>query len=484
LRVKDPMIGPTAISGDTALFTSDDIVYVFERDAVTDAWIDVAQLSAGDGAANFGRSIAIDARTIIAGADGAAYVFRRRARGAPRWRQVARLAPGDGNPLFGAPVDIDGQHAIVGAGDEAAYVFVADDGGARRRTEVAKLESPDPVSCGFGRGVGISGNAAIVGGFAPDNGRGQQPATAYVFGRDQGGPENWGLLRKYGTCSPSESDHPLPANPAGVAIDGDVAMLATTRQQLGAAFSSVSVFQFQHDTQAWGDEEFVGSFGDVIGNPSLSGDRAAFGLFHWARIIGRNQGGPNVWGTVSVLNLPPASFPDPLSLRILSTSFSGDTVLLATEEENRIDRRVEVLVSDVDGDGIRDGRDPCVRDPLNNVAGACRRASDIHPVLDELIAQGDVSSDTHGRRQIITVTFTNTSETAVQNPFFEVTELTGGNVLVNADEGRGRVGATLSPDVGDGVLSPGESMAVTFQIRLRTYDPFQFFVTFHGDPVP
>jgi hypothetical protein len=65
-----------------------------------------------------------------------------------------------------------------------------------------------------------------------------------------------------------------------------------------------------------------------------------------------------------------------------------------------------------------------------------------------------------------------------------VTELTGGNVLLNGDAGRGRVGATLSPDVGDGILSPGESMTVTFRIRLRTHDPFQFFVTFHGDPVP
>jgi hypothetical protein len=63
-----------------------------------------------------------------------------------------------------------------------------------------------------------------------------------------------------------------------------------------------------------------------------------------------------------------------------------------------------------------------------------------------------------------------------------VTELTGRNVLVNADDGR--VGATLSPDVGDGIPSPGESMTVTFRIRLRTHDPFQFFVTFHGDPVP
>jgi hypothetical protein len=143
-----------------------------------------------------------------------------------------------------------------------------------------------------------------------------------------------------------------------------------------------------------------------------------------------------------------------------------------------------VFVADTDRDGLRDGIDPCPHDPLNNVAGRCQRASATHPVLDHLITQDDVTSRRRGTREIITATFTNTSDAAVQNPFFEVVELTGRNVLVNADEGRARVGATLSPDVGDGILSPGESMTVTFRIRLRTLTPFQFFVAFHGDPLP
>ncbi len=166
-------------------------------------------------------------------------------------------------------------------------------------------------------------------------------------------------------------------------------------------------------------------------------------------------------------------------------AISGDTTLVVDRVFSPPQQTpIEVYVADTDRDGLRDGADPCPRDPLNNVAGGCQRASAVHAVLDELIAQGDVTSETHGRRQIITATFTNTSDTAVQNPFFEVTELTGHNVLLNGDAGRGRIGATLSPDVGDGVLSPGESMTVTFRIRLRTSNPFQFFVTLHGDPVP
>jgi hypothetical protein len=72
----------------------------------------------------------------------------------------------------------------------------------------------------------------------------------------------------------------------------------------------------------------------------------------------------------------------------------------------------------------------------------------------------------------------------VHNPFFEVTELTGRNVLLNGDAGRGGIGATLSPDVGDGILSPGESTTVTFVIGLATREAFSFYVDVRGDAGP
>ena len=68
------------------------------------------------------------------------------------------------------------------------------------------------------------------------------------------------------------------------------------------------------------------------------------------------------------------------------------------------------------------------------------------------------------------------------NPFFEVIELTGGNVLMNADGGPGGTGATLSPDVGDGILSPGEPTTVAFVIGLETRAVFRFFVSVKGEP--
>jgi hypothetical protein len=44
-------------------------------------------------------------------------------------------------------------------------------------------------------------------------------------------------------------------------------------------------------------------------------------------------------------------------------------------------------------------------------------------------------------------------------------------------------GATLTPDVGDRVLSPGETVTVGFVIGLQTQAPFTFFVELFGEPV-
>jgi hypothetical protein len=153
-------------------------------------------------------------------------------------------------------------------------------------------------------------------------------------------------------------------------------------------------------------------------------------------------------------------------------------------EQQPPNNAVQVLVSDVDGDGIRDARDQCPRDPLNNTEGGCRRASAAYPLLNDFITLDDVTTDTRDSEFVVTATFTNRSEMPLRNPFFEVTDLSGGNMLINADGGDGGVGATLSPDVGDGILSPDEPFTATFRIRLTTSDPFTFFVNVRGTPEP
>ena len=163
----------------------------------------------------------------------------------------------------------------------------------------------------------------------------------------------------------------------------------------------------------------------------------------------------------------------------MATVNSGDTVFLAGASGNT---PIEVYAADTDRDGRRDGIDLCPRDPFDNVEGGCTRNSAAYLVLDDLITLGDVTTEAVGDELHVTATFTNTSDTAIGNPFFEVIELTGGNLLMNADAGPGGTGATLSPDVGDGILSPGEPTTVAFVIGLDTRDAFRFFVSVKGEP--
>ena len=85
----------------------------------------------------------------------------------------------------------------------------------------------------------------------------------------------------------------------------------------------------------------------------------------------------------------------------------------------------------------------------------------------------------------ISATFTNTTSTPIAGIFFEVTELSGGNLLLNADGGAGGVGARLTPNVGaDGVFSPGEAVTIDFIIGLAGRGRFTFLVNALGVPTP
>ena len=84
-------------------------------------------------------------------------------------------------------------------------------------------------------------------------------------------------------------------------------------------------------------------------------------------------------------------------------------------------------------------------------------------------------------RFTVTATFTNTSSTSIHDPVFKVTQLSGENLLLNADGGPGGLGATLTPDVGaDRILAPGESFTTRFVVGLQHRSQFTFLVDLWG----
>lgn len=167
-------------------------------------WRPEAKLTASDAASGafFGSSVALDGTRALVGAQwdsaaapgaGAAYLFELDAA-TGRWTEVAKLSPSDPHrgAQFGASVALDGSHALVGAPDSsaateyagAAYVFSRHDDGTWPVTEDRTFAASDTApGDAFGHAVALDGTRAVVG--AP----GTETGTVYVFERRADG--NW-----------------------------------------------------------------------------------------------------------------------------------------------------------------------------------------------------------------------------------------------------------------------------------------------------
>ncbi len=481
----------TSVSGPVALSTlapfAPDIAvvgapengeaYVFERSSGRDDWQHTATLMPSDGATSFGRSVAVDGLLIVVGADDAAYVFERVGAGASLpafWQQVARFTGDQNAARFGTSVAVSGSTVVVGApvprvsGPEFARVFEQDRARPDVWHETATLSTTS--GGGFGTSVAIDLDTIVVGSVFPSQmffpG---STGEAQVFSRHQGGDNAWGPV----AVLPLLPFGVVPdCGPAAVVISGDTLAIAATCPSGGLGW----IFQRDRDEpNAWlrGAQPLTDRFVENLG---VSRDMALVSaappsLGRQTYVFARNKGAANAWGPIARL-----------TGGTRGAAISGDTVLLSNQHPVTGEMSVEVYVSDVDRDGIRDDADPCPRDPLNSLH--CQRTSAAHPVVDEFVALTSLTVLSSGNPFVISAMFTNQSQTALANPFFEVTELTGGNLLLNVDGGSGGVGGTRSPDVGDGVLLPGESMTVEFVIQLDSRQPFRFFVQLRGDSTP
>jgi FG-GAP repeat/K319L-like, PKD domain len=267
-------------------------------------WGEVAVLTASDAAAGaeFGFSVSFSDDTVLVGArfddtvgpeSGYAYIFQRDEGGPDNWGEVIRLVGSDAEAVdsFGNSVSISGDTAVVGAlGDDdagtnagAAYVFRRDKGGSNNWGEVAKLTASDGATIDqFGISVSIGGDIVIVGANGNDD-AGSASGSAYVFGRDEGGPENWGEVKKLTASNAAAND------------------------------------RFGQSVSASGDTAIVGAWDN---GPSGS-----------AYIFQRDEGGVDGWGEVKILTASDAAPGDWFGF---SVSISGDTALIAARFDDGV----------------------------------------------------------------------------------------------------------------------------------------------------
>lgn len=202
--LKDQFGYAVAVSGNTIAVgrPSGSLVYIFERDAGTMQWSFVKQLFMPIGW--YGGSVALDGDTLVVGATydlgqrGSAHVYERNHGGSDNWGLVKSIIPEWGTFEFGKSVGVSGDTIVVsqmGGLYRPTFVYERDAGGAEQWGQVATLYPVGDTQSRFGYSVAIDGDTIIVGAVT-DSENGVASGTAYVYGRNAGGPSAWGLLKK------------------------------------------------------------------------------------------------------------------------------------------------------------------------------------------------------------------------------------------------------------------------------------------------
>jgi len=197
--------------GDNAAGTNTGSVYVYKLDV--DTWTEEDQITIVEPPDNdtFGRTVSLWGDYLVAGSydqasgnEGAAYVYKR---DESSWGQQAKLMAGDGaaNEYFANAVSIHGDSVLVGSSQHesqtgSAYLFNRNgtdwgDGGDTSNEDVSITASDGESGDYFGSGVSIYGDLALVGAYQDDD-NAYYAGAAYVLGRNEGGTENWGEIKK------------------------------------------------------------------------------------------------------------------------------------------------------------------------------------------------------------------------------------------------------------------------------------------------
>lgn len=217
------VVGADRVSGSSS---SEGAAYIFEKDAGgADNWGQVKKLTASDaqGSDLFGRGIDIYNNTIVVGAvgdddianeSGAAYIFEKDFSGSNNWGEVVKIVDPGGSDFAGLgafnSVAIYNDILVLGAyQDDSAdaqsgvlRVHSRNQGGNSQWGFVKEITTERGDRLGYG--VDIQRDF-IIGGAIDGVFTTSPPGYiggAYVFNRNTGGPDNWGLVTEIVASDP------------------------------------------------------------------------------------------------------------------------------------------------------------------------------------------------------------------------------------------------------------------------------------------
>jgi hypothetical protein len=292
--------------------------YIFSKDAGgTENWGIVRKLVVNDRKYGdyFGSSVAISGGNLVVGAygededangantietAGAAYLFSKDAGGANNWGLVKKIAPADRayEDLFGDAAAMEGNYMIIGASASdhyninagAAYLYGKDQGGVNNWGLIKKLVAPlGAVNDRFATSMGISGTNIVIGVRNDDEDAGESnykmnAGSAYIFGKDVGGANNWGIVKKITATDRGQ----LAFFGRSVAISGNIIVAGAVGESKNASgtnplYDAGSAYIYEKDLGGINNWGFVKKIvasdravNDVFGNPvAISGSTIA-----------------------------------------------------------------------------------------------------------------------------------------------------------------------------------------------------------------
>jgi len=239
-------------------------------------------------------------------------IVKKTASDSPTWRTSVYY---DGFPN---DVDIDGEYAVATSNKAVTIYF----NNAGTLTPIKRIVIPESDS--YRLNASISGNYVVVGNPEANNtpnSSGTYEGAAYIYAKDQGGANNWGLVKKIVASDYNEHDN----FGATISISGDYIFAGsesdTDAGGLNPLDGAGAVYIFAKDqggTNNWGqmkkivaaDRASGAYFGEslsssnnylVVGAYGSKTDAAGLNPLEYAGaayIFAKDQGGTNNWGQV------------------------------------------------------------------------------------------------------------------------------------------------------------------------------------------
>lgn len=383
--------------------------FVFERDVVSDAWVETAHLlpnvtpctsALGFAIANrFGYAVDIDGDRAVVGApgedclgaekDGAVYIYLRSAGGSWVLEQKISSPVALASVGFGSAVALDGLTLVVGAefltSDQnppqnstgGAFVFDRGPGGWSLTHRLFPSDGPIDQH-GFGSmAVAVAGDRVAVG--APgDNTHGGRAGAIYLYQRNLGGVGTWGQSHKLTPTTKAVGDIGRAQDELGwvVALNEDGTTLVGGAPGIDAAAADQSggIYIFERDlggSEAWGLASLVTASTPVVGE-AFGTDVAASGALvlvgarddHALAAPGAAYVVAKTGGWTVAQKLAPGA-PSAYGRYGASVALGGGLAVVGIPGDDSVDAEAGILftyrqeAADTDFDGVVDGSDNC-----------------------------------------------------------------------------------------------------------------------------